>query len=103
MEGYPVEFNDVEVNGVIFKHFFCYIIIDIEAAEKCENCTAETCSKHKNNLKKKRFALLGDEFLDYCGYYHKPHGNFEITSFDDEEYSIKGMIIPGHTISEILS
>ncbi len=74
MKGYPVVFNNVEVNGVQFSRFFCYIVVDFEDSKK-------------SNIKK--FALLGDDFLDCCGYSHKPHEDIEIFCFDDEGYSLK--------------
>ncbi len=31
-------------------------------------------------------ALLGEDFLDNCGYHHIPHGDIEIEAFDEESY-----------------
>lgn len=88
MKGFPVLFENVEVNGTAFSQFYCYIIVDIDGNRKG---------------KVKKFALLGDDFLDCCGYSHNPHEDIKIFCFDKEGYSLKGSIMSGQEIDELLS
>ncbi len=87
MKGYPVYFSNVEVNGVLFSRFFCYVVVDFESEPK---------------TKMKKFALLGDDFLDCCGYLHKPHKDIELFCFDDEGYLLKEKAMSSQEICELL-
>ena len=94
MMGYPVAFDKVEVNGVLFPQFYCYVVVDIPQTNS---------SQQKGSRNAKRFALLGDDFLDCCGYSHEPHSDIKIYSFDEKGYSLKGRMMTGKEISELFS
>ena len=63
-KGYLVHAKDVMIGNEVFQHFFYYLILE-------NDCIV---------------ALLGEDFLENCGYHHLPHGNIEINTFDDEAY-----------------
>ena len=63
-KGYLVHAKDVMVGSEKFQDFFYYLILENDRI----------------------VALLGEDFLDNCGYHHLPHGNIEINTFDDEAY-----------------
>lgn len=63
-KGYLVHARNVMVGNEVFDDFFYYLILE-------------------NN---RIVALLGEDFLENCGYRHLPHGNIEINTFDNEAY-----------------
>lgn len=62
--GYPVVATDIWIGDTEFKEFHYYLITN----------------------GRKEMSLLGDDFIENCGYHHLPHGNIEINTFDDEAY-----------------
>lgn len=63
-QGYLVHAKNVLVGGELFADFYYYLILENDRI----------------------LALLGEDFLDNCGYRHVPHGDIEIISFDFDAY-----------------
>ena len=63
-QGYLVHAKNVLVGGELFADFYYYLILENDRI----------------------LALLGEDFLENCGYSHEPHGDIKITTFDFESY-----------------
>ena len=61
--------TDITIGDCMFDKFFYYLIVD---------------KLHK----KRKIALLGDDFIDCCGFSKEPHGDIIITKFDFSSYHI---------------
>ena len=66
-DAYPAYINNICIGGHRFEKFYYYLVID----------------RLKNGRK---IALLGDDFIDCCGFSKEPHGNIVISGFDFKSY-----------------
>ncbi len=78
---YPSYMTDITIGSHLFNRFFYYIVID-------------------RLFDDRKLALLGDDFIDCCGFSREPHGNIIIDKFDFSAYRSNGNMI---STDEILS
>ena len=67
---YPACMENVIIGSYMFEKFYYYLVI-----EKLHN--------------DRQIALLGDDFIDCCGFEKNPHGNIVISQFDFSSYKIE--------------
>ncbi len=67
---YPAYMTNIVIGSHLFNTFFYYIIVD---------------RLHDN----RKLALLGDDFIDCCGFSREPHGNIIINKFDFSTYHLR--------------
>ena len=64
---YPSYMSNIVIGECMFDKFFYYLVVD---------------KLHK----KRKIALLGDNFIDCCGFAKEPHGDIVISKFDFSSY-----------------
>ena len=62
--GYPVVAENVYIAGSKFEKFFYYLVVNT----------------------KENIALIGDDFISKCKFYHEVNGDIVVDSFDYEQY-----------------
>ncbi len=78
---YPSYMTNMIIGEFMFDKFFYFLVVD---------------KLHKN----RKIALLGDNFIDCCGFSKEPHDNIIISKFDLSSYCIDNNALP---TDEILS
>lgn len=78
---YPAYLSDVIIGNCQFDRFYYYLV-------------AEPLYDNR------KIALLGDDFIDCCGFSREPHGDILIKEFDFSRYVVRHMTI---STDEILS
>lgn len=80
---YPSYLENIVIGECTFDRFFYYLVVD-------------------RLRKKRKIALLGDDFIDCCGFSKKPHGDIIISEFDFSSYKSRGNALLTDEILSIL-
>ena len=78
---YPAYTKDVTIGNHLFERFYYYLVVE---------------SLHQG----RKIALLGDDFIDCCGFSREPHGDIIISKFDFSSYDMRTSMV---STDEILS
>ena len=81
---YPAYMEDVTIGNHLFERFYYYLVVE---------------RLHQD----RKIALLGDDFIDCCGFSREPHGDIIISKFDFSSYdSRKSMVSTDEILSLVI-